>query len=80
MRVSVTISNRRVRTRTHGGVAGVSGQPLPLCRSNRQAGSYLFARRISPDKRIGVDRTNQLRDGRQPFGEVFPRLMAAMKT
>jgi hypothetical protein len=34
MRVSVTISNRRVRTRTHGGVAGVSGQPLPLCRSN----------------------------------------------
>jgi len=31
---SVTISNRRVRTRTHGGVAGVSGQPLPLCRSN----------------------------------------------
>ena len=30
---SVTISNRRVRTRTHGGVAGDSGQPLPLCRS-----------------------------------------------
>jgi hypothetical protein len=29
MSVSVTISNRRVRTRTHGGVAGVSGQPLP---------------------------------------------------
>jgi hypothetical protein len=36
MSVSVTISNRRVRTRTHGGVAGVSGQPLPLCRSSRQ--------------------------------------------
>ena len=34
MRASVTLSNRRVRTRTHGGVAGVSGQPLPLCRSN----------------------------------------------
>jgi len=34
MQVSVTLSNRRVRTRTHGGVAGVSGQPLPLCRSN----------------------------------------------
>ena len=34
MRASVTISNRRVRTCTHGGVAGVSGQPLPLCRSN----------------------------------------------
>ena len=32
--VSETDSNRRVRTRTHGGVAGVSGQPLPLCRSN----------------------------------------------
>jgi len=28
-------SNRRVRTRSHGGVAGVSGQPLPLCRSFR---------------------------------------------
>ena len=24
-----TLSNRRVRTRTHGGVAGVSGRPLP---------------------------------------------------
>jgi len=34
MRASVTISNRHVRTCTHGGVAGVSGQPLPLCRSN----------------------------------------------
>jgi hypothetical protein len=31
---SATISNRRVRTRTHGGVAGVGGQPPPLCRSN----------------------------------------------
>jgi hypothetical protein len=28
-------SNRRVRTRSHGGVAGASGQPLPLCRSFR---------------------------------------------
>lgn len=34
MGASATNSNRRVRTRTHGGVAGVSGQPLPLCRSN----------------------------------------------
>src|SRR5215467_6572577 len=33
MGVSVTDSNRRVRTRTHGGVAGVGGQPPPLCRS-----------------------------------------------
>ena len=32
--VSVTDSNRRVRTRTHGGVAGVGGRPPPLCRSN----------------------------------------------
>jgi hypothetical protein len=43
MSVSVTISNRRVRTRTHGGVAGVSGQPLPLCRSSRLVGSDLRA-------------------------------------
>jgi hypothetical protein len=28
-------SNRRVRPCTHGGVARVSGQPLPLCRSGR---------------------------------------------
>jgi hypothetical protein len=34
--VSVTHSNRRVRTRTHGGVAGVGGQPPPLCRSHAQ--------------------------------------------
>src|SRR5947209_13765444 len=38
MSASVTISNRRVRTRTHGGVAGDSGQPLPLCRSNAVTG------------------------------------------
>src|SRR5260370_1381217 len=37
---SVTISNRRVRTRTHGGVAGVSGQPLPLCRSSLLLRAY----------------------------------------
>ena len=28
----ITFSNRRVRTRTHGGVAGVGGRPPPLCR------------------------------------------------
>ena len=33
MGASATYSNRRVRTRTHGGVAGVSGRPLPLCQS-----------------------------------------------
>src|SRR5262245_65222153 len=33
--VSPNISNRRVRTRTHGGVAGVGGRPPPLCRSSR---------------------------------------------
>ena len=27
---------------------------------------------ISPVKRASVDRTNQLRDGRQSFGEVGP--------
>jgi hypothetical protein len=43
MCVSVTISNRRVRTRTHGGVAGVSGQPLPLCRSHGQTGCAVKA-------------------------------------
>jgi hypothetical protein len=47
---------------------------------DEQTGSYRFVGRISTDKRASVDRTNQLRDGRQPFGEVFPRLVAAMKT
>jgi len=36
MDASVTNSNRRVRTRTHGGVAGVGGWPPPLCRSGWQ--------------------------------------------
>ena len=40
MSVSVIISNRRVRPRTHGGVAGVSRQPLPLCRSNGVRGDH----------------------------------------
>src|ERR1700758_2000584 len=49
--VSVTISNRRVRTRTHGGVAGVGGQPRPLCRSSRLVGSDLRAwDRIDPGR------------------------------
>jgi hypothetical protein len=34
--VSATDSNRRVRTRTHGGVAGVGGRPPPLCRSRQR--------------------------------------------
>jgi uncharacterized damage-inducible protein DinB len=34
MVASVTDSNRRVRTRTHGGVAGVRRRLRPLCRSN----------------------------------------------
>jgi hypothetical protein len=38
--VSVSDSNRRVRTRTHGGVAGVGGQPPPLCRSSHINGHY----------------------------------------
>jgi len=41
MDASVTDSNRRVRTRTHGGVAGVRGRPRPLCRSYRQFGSQV---------------------------------------
>ena len=42
---SVTISNRRVRTRTHGGVAGVGGQPPPLCRSHGAKPCYLCRRK-----------------------------------
>jgi hypothetical protein len=33
MDASVTDSNRRLRTRTHGGGAGVRRRPRPLCRS-----------------------------------------------
>src|SRR5215470_14696282 len=39
MDASATDSNRRVRTRTHGGVAGVRGRLRPLCRSNELFGS-----------------------------------------
>jgi len=39
MDASVTNSSRRVRTRTHGGVAGVGGWPPPLCRSDVQSGT-----------------------------------------
>jgi len=53
MSVSVTISNRRVRTRTHGGVAGVSGQPLPLCRSDGRTGSERITS-CSPTIRPGL--------------------------
>jgi RNA-directed DNA polymerase len=35
---NVTTSNRRIRTRTYGGVAGVGGRPPPLCRSNAVTG------------------------------------------
>jgi hypothetical protein len=34
-KLGVTDSNRRVRTRTHGGVTGGGGRPPPLCRSKR---------------------------------------------
>src|SRR5258708_38420817 len=44
-RASVTISNRRVRTLMHGGVAGVGGQPPPLCRSSHFIGMWFFALR-----------------------------------
>ena len=54
-RASVTISNRRVRTRTHGGVAGVGGQPPPLCRSNGVLGSWDLQRRASLGHSVLVD-------------------------
>jgi hypothetical protein len=46
--VSGTYSNRRVRTRMHGGVAGVGGRPPPLCRSSR---GY---RKLAPETAIQV--------------------------
>ena len=36
------LSNRRVRTRMHGGVAGVGRQLPPLCRSNGDFGNFTF--------------------------------------
>src|SRR5258708_10702333 len=44
-RASVTISNRRVRTLMHGGVAGVGGQPPPLCPSSPFFGMWFFSLR-----------------------------------
>ncbi len=52
MGVSVTDSNRRVRTRTHGGVAGVGGRPPPLRRSRRSRG-------VQSKKMIGSSKDNR---------------------
>jgi hypothetical protein len=43
------------RTRTHGGVAGVSGQPLPLCRSGRQPFRYAPERPTTGKVRVARD-------------------------
>ena len=71
MGFSLTNSNRRVRTRMHGGVAGVSGQPLPLCRSSRHHGQVTHYRLLS--RRHGAA---ALRTGPLIFStsraEVFP--------
>src|ERR1700680_2879000 len=49
---SVTISNRRVRPRTHGGVAGGGGQTPPLCGSQPKfAGS---GNRVLPRSALAV--------------------------
>ena len=60
MGANVTDSNRRVRTRTHGGVAGVPGRPRPLCRSDGLTGSNRvlvgLSRRFSNFPAAGVDR------------------------
>ncbi len=48
---SVTIANRRVRTRMHGGVVGVAGQPPPLCHSNGVLGNY------ASEGQAGISRT-----------------------
>jgi len=48
MAASVTNSNRRVRTRTHGGVAGVGGWPPPLCRSNAHTADVPAAMTLKP--------------------------------
>jgi len=51
--VSVTISNRRVRARTHGGVAGVGGRPPPRCRSNVPLGNNPSARLGRENGKLG---------------------------
>ena len=46
----MTVSNRRVWTRAHGGVAGVGGRTPPLCRSDGQTRSWAapaFPRRLT---------------------------------
>jgi hypothetical protein len=50
MVASETDSNRRVRTRTHGGVAGVRRQLRPLCRSCRPMGRWLSEHHPNPPR------------------------------
>jgi hypothetical protein len=72
MRASVTISNRRVRTRTHGGVAGVSGQPLPLCRSNGITGMWL-QRLVVRQKAPRSSQVSQVSRGKPTVSVMVPR-------
>jgi len=76
MRASVTISNRRVRTRTHGGVAGVSGQPLPLCRSNALIGKV----KIEPKTKCAVMDSRQYNFARNhgPVRWISTQAMSAV--
>jgi hypothetical protein len=40
----LNLLNRRMRTRMSGGVAGESGQPLPLCRFQKEELKYWLRR------------------------------------
>src|SRR5205814_8404043 len=51
------LSNRRVRTRTHVGVAAVGGSPPPLCPSGRKGRSNS---RVGPDPRCSLKRVISL--------------------
>src|ERR1017187_7547147 len=77
----LNFSNRRMRTRMSGGVAGVRGQPRPLCRSgshdtkNRSRESESEAKEYHPHTRI-----NTLNYPSTKAGQVHPRGLPVART
>jgi hypothetical protein len=69
----VTDSNRRVRTRMHGGVAGVGGWPPPLCRSSRRFAFVVAQRSLARESEfVRSDRTAHTKMALCPGWRVLP--------
>ena len=68
---NVTNSNRRVRTRTHGGVAGVGRRLPPLCRSSHAAFTNFATTDGSTLRRVIVQAARSAPMGLLEFEDMF---------